>query len=107
MPARLSVRMSHVALPHVLEVANPSARQPMLPTRPGQPARRSHDYKRHGTTSLFAALDIATGRVIGKCYACHRAIEFRIPRRDRGRCECPHMPPAAMRDLGFEKVCTV
>jgi transposase len=51
--------------------------QPMLPLRPGQPARRSHDYKRHGTTSLFAALDIATGRVIGKCYARHRAIEFR------------------------------
>jgi transposase len=51
--------------------------QPMLPMRPGQPARRSHDYKRHGTTSLFAALDIATGRVIGKCYARHRAIEFR------------------------------
>jgi transposase len=35
--------------------------QPMLPMRSGQPARRSHDYKRHGTTSLFAALDIATG----------------------------------------------
>ena len=51
--------------------------QPMLPMRPGQPARRSHDYKRHGTTSLFAALDIATGRVIGKCYRRHRAAEFR------------------------------
>ncbi len=51
--------------------------QPMLPMRPGQPARRSHDYTRHGTTSLFAALDIATGRVIGKCYARHRATEFR------------------------------
>jgi transposase len=51
--------------------------QPMLPMRPGQPARRSHDYKRYGTTSLFAALDIATGQVIGKCYARHRAIEFR------------------------------
>jgi transposase len=51
--------------------------QPMLPMRPGQPARRSHDYKRHGTTSLFAALDIATGRVIGKCYGRHRAKEFR------------------------------
>src|SRR5215207_641199 len=51
--------------------------QPMLPMRPGQPACRSHDYKRHGTTSLFAALDIATGRVIGKCYARHRAAEFR------------------------------
>src|SRR5271154_2514641 len=51
--------------------------QPMLPMRPGQPARRSHDYTRHGTTSLFAALDIATGRVIGKCFARHRAAEFR------------------------------
>src|SRR6266852_1610471 len=51
--------------------------QPMLPMRPGQPARRSHDYTRHGTTSLFAALDIATGRVIGRCYARHRATEFR------------------------------
>ena len=51
--------------------------QPMLPMRPGQVARRSHDYTRHGTTSLFAALDIATGRVIGKCYGRHRAAEFR------------------------------
>jgi transposase len=51
--------------------------QPMLPMRPGQPARRSHDYKRCGTTSLFAALDIATGAVIGKCYGRHRAKEFR------------------------------
>ena len=51
--------------------------QPMLPMRPGQPARRSHDYTRHGTTSLFAALDIATGQVIGKCYGRHRAAEFR------------------------------
>jgi len=51
--------------------------QPMLPMRPGQPARRSHDYKRHGTTSLFAALDIATGQVIGKCFPRHRAAEFR------------------------------
>jgi transposase len=51
--------------------------QPMLPMRPGQPARRSHDYKRHGATSLFAALDIATGRVIGQCLPRHRAAEFR------------------------------
>ena len=51
--------------------------QPMLPMRPGQPARRSHDYKRHGVTSLFAALDVATGRIIGKCYPRHRAAEFR------------------------------
>jgi transposase len=51
--------------------------QPLLPLRPGQAARRSHDYKRHGVTSLFAALDIATGKVIGKCFPRHRAAEFR------------------------------
>jgi transposase len=51
--------------------------QPLLPMRPGQATRRTHDYKRHGTTSLFAALDIATGQVIGKCFPRHRATEFR------------------------------
>ena len=51
--------------------------QPLLPMRPGQIERRAHDYIRHGTTSLFAALDVATGRVIGKCYPRHRASEFR------------------------------
>ena len=51
--------------------------QPLLPLRPGQVERRTHDYTRHGTTSLFAALDIATGAVIGKCYPRHRATEFR------------------------------
>ncbi len=51
--------------------------QPVLPMRPGQIERRSHDYTRHGVTSLFAALDIATGRIIGKCYPRHRSKEFR------------------------------
>ena len=51
--------------------------QPLLPMRPGQAERRTHDYKRHGTTSLFAALDIAAGTVIGKCFKRHRASEFR------------------------------
>jgi len=51
--------------------------QPLLPMRLGQPERRSHDYVRHGTTSLFAALDVATGRVIGQLHRRHRAIEFR------------------------------
>lgn len=51
--------------------------QPVFPMRPGQPERRSHDYTRHGTTSLFAALDVATGQVIGQCYPRHRAEEFR------------------------------
>jgi transposase len=43
--------------------------QPLLPMRPGQVERRSHDYVRHGTTTLFAALDVATGEVTGRCYA--------------------------------------
>jgi len=51
--------------------------QPMLPMRPGQAERRTHDYKRHGTTSLFAALDVKAGTVIGKCMPRHRAAEFR------------------------------
>lgn len=51
--------------------------QPLLPLRPGQVERRTHDYTRHGTTSLFAALDLATGRVIGQFHQRHRAIEFR------------------------------
>lgn len=51
--------------------------QPVLPMRPGQIERRSHDYKRHGATSLFAALNTATGNVIGKCYKRHRAVEFK------------------------------
>src|SRR5688572_380677 len=50
--------------------------QPVLPMRPGQAERRTHDYYRHGTTSLFAALDIATGKVIGRCHKQHRQQEF-------------------------------
>src|SRR5437879_604925 len=49
---------------------------PILPLRPGQAERRTHDYVRHGTTSLFAALDVATGRVIGECHRRHRSQEF-------------------------------
>jgi len=62
--------------------------QPVLPLAPGVADRRTHTYIRHGTTSLFAALDIATGAVIGKCYKRHRAIEFLdfLKRIDR------HMP---------------
>ncbi len=50
---------------------------PLLPMRPGQPERRTHDYKRHGTTSLFAALDAKSGKVIGQMHRRHRSIEFR------------------------------
>lgn len=51
--------------------------QPLLPMRPGQAERRTHDYKRHGTTSLFAALDVKTGKLIGECHRRHRSVEFR------------------------------
>lgn len=51
--------------------------QPVLPMRPGQIERRTHDYKRHGTTTLFAALDRATGKVIGQFHQRHRSQEFR------------------------------
>ena len=50
---------------------------PLLPMRPGQIERRTHDYRRHGTTSLFAALDVKTGEVIGSCLRRHRSTEFR------------------------------
>ncbi len=50
---------------------------PILPMLPGTPARATHDYKRHGTSSLYAALDLSTGKVIGALHARHRAIEFK------------------------------
>ena len=50
---------------------------PILPMRPGIPERATHDYKRNGTSSLYAALDITTGKVIGSLHSRHRAIEFK------------------------------
>ena len=50
--------------------------QPILPMMPGVPERRTHDYSRHGTTTLFAALNIATGKVIGELHRRHRSQEF-------------------------------
>ena len=52
-------------------------KQPILPLQPGQAERRTHDYRRHGTTTLFAALNIASGRVIGSLHRRHRAVEFK------------------------------
>ena len=49
---------------------------PILPMRPGLPERATHDYVRHGTTTLFAALEIATGKVTDACYPRHRSDEF-------------------------------
>ena len=50
--------------------------QPLLPLEPGQAERGTHDYERHGVTSLFAALNVATGEVIGQCHRRHRQKEF-------------------------------
>jgi transposase len=49
---------------------------PILPLRPGLPEKATHDYNRHGTTTLFAALEVATGKVTDRCYARHRHEEF-------------------------------
>ncbi len=64
--------------------------QPILPMRPGLPARMTHDYVRHGTTSLFAALEVATGKVSGRCFPHHTHREFlgflkMLSRKYRGR----------------------
>jgi transposase len=64
--------------------------QPLLPLRPGLPARQTHDYRRNGLTSLYAALDIASGRVIGNCTPQHTSADFVqfmkvLARRYRGR----------------------
>lgn len=60
--------------------------QPLLPLRPGLPARQTHDYKRNGTTTLFAALSVLDGKVIGDCMPRHRHQEFiRFLKRDRTR----------------------
>lgn len=50
--------------------------EPILPLAPGVPARHSHDYERHGVTSLFAAMDVASGVTISNCYRKHRHQEF-------------------------------
>jgi len=67
-----------------------SRTQPLLPLRPGVPARQTHDYRRNGLTSLFAALDVASGRVVGECRARHTGADFlaflkRVTRLYRGR----------------------
>ncbi len=50
---------------------------PVLPMMPGLPERRTHDYVRHGITTLFAALDVATGEIYGSIHRRHRAVEFK------------------------------
>src|SRR5437867_3632441 len=67
-----------------------SRTQPLLPLRAGLPARQTHDYRLNGLTSLYAALEIASGRVIGECASRHTGADFlrfmkRLARRYRGR----------------------
>ena len=50
--------------------------RPILPLRPGLPEMHTHDYERHGTTTLFAALNVASGKVVGKCKQSHRAEDY-------------------------------
>ena len=64
---------------------------PVLPLRPGIPEKRSHDYIRHGTTALFAALEAATGKVTGACYPQHRHEEFLAFLKQVARA-CPRVP---------------
>jgi hypothetical protein len=62
---------------------------PVLPMLPGTPARATHDYVRHGTSSLYAALNITSGTVISALHARHRAIEFKkVSAEDRPRGPC-------------------
>jgi transposase len=51
--------------------------QPLLPMQPGQVERRTHDYKRHGTTTLFAALNVKTAKLVTEFHRRHRSVEFR------------------------------
>lgn len=67
--------------------------QPLLPLRPGLPARQTHDYQRNGVTSLFAALEVAKGRVLGECRTRHTGADFlafvqKVARRYRGELHC-------------------
>src|SRR5467141_29460 len=67
-----------------------SRTQPLLPLRPGLPARQTHDYQRNGLTSLYAALEVASGKVLGECRARHTGADFlaflkRLARGYRGQ----------------------
>jgi len=58
------------------QIQAPERSQPILPLKQGQAEKQSHDYRRHGTTTLFAALEVATGKVTDACYPRHRGVEF-------------------------------
>ena len=79
-----------VSLDEKTQIQALSRTQPLLPLRPGLAARQTHDYRRNGLTSLYAALEITSGRVLGKCAPRHTGADFlrfmrRVVRRYRGR----------------------
>lgn len=79
-----------VSLDEKTQIQALSRTQPLLPLRPGLPARQTHDYRRNGLTSLYAALEIRSGRVLGECTPRHTGADFlrflqRVARRYRGR----------------------
>src|SRR6266508_2832978 len=84
-PANAAV-FSVVAKPQIQDLERTA---PVLPMMPGVPERRSHDYHRHGTIDLFAALNIATGKVIATTSAQHRAEDFKAFLDDIDRQVCP------------------
>jgi transposase len=65
-----------ISLDEKTQIQALSRTQPLLPIRPGLPARRTHDYRRNGLTDLYAALEVATGKVIGQCSPGHTAVDF-------------------------------
>ncbi len=65
-----------ISLDEKTQIQALSRTQPMLPIRPGLPARRTHDYRRNGLTDLYAALEVATGKVFGHCSPRHTAADF-------------------------------
>ena len=79
-----------VSLDEKTQIQALSRTQPLLPLRQGLPARQTHDYRRNGLTSLYAALEVASGRVLGECAPRHTGADFlrfikRVARRYRGR----------------------
>ena len=79
-----------VSLDEKTQIQALSRTQPLLPLRPGLPARQTHDYRRNGLTSLYAALEVASGRVLGECARRHTGADFlrfirRVAQRYRGR----------------------
>ena len=84
-PAKAAV----ICLDEKSQIQALSRTQPLLPLRPGLPARQTHDYRRNGVTSLFAALEVARGKVLGECRPRHTSPDFlaflkKVARRYRG-----------------------